>query len=58
MIWFRPLPQYGETSGKPWYDTRLARSWEIRPYLGRLWVKHFCPMPIMPPANDRDHCRW
>jgi len=58
MIWFRPLPAYGKASDRKWYDTPLCRKWVIEPYLGKLWVRHFCPMPVEPPANDRDHAWW
>jgi hypothetical protein len=43
---------------RAWWDTKLARNFGAQGSAIDLWIKHFFPLLVPMPANDRDHCRW
>jgi hypothetical protein len=53
VIWWRPPVKCRE-----WWDTELARKWNVTQYMGRMWARHLAPIPHMPAENDVDHLTW
>lgn len=47
-----------EEPNRAWWNTELAKAYELGGLASELFIRHMFPKPIGMPENDRDHCRW